>query len=233
MVISASNPMLPHMKTDPLISCPLCHGKQNHLFFTSKPEQGARLYYRCQTCDLTHLPPSQRPSAAEEKAEYDLHENNSDDPRYRAHLAKLTTPLLADMPKGSCGLDFGCGPGPAISPMLQQDGMVMHNYDPFYAADNETLGRTYDFITCTEVAEHFHHPAKSFALIKKLLKPKGRLGVMTQFLLDDIDFNGWWYRQEMSHVAFYSPRTMEFIANRYDWRLKMTLPNLAFFYEKS
>ena len=59
-------------------------------------------------------------SAREEQAEYDLHENSPDDPRYRNFLSQLFEPVLAMISPGSYGLDFGSGPGPTLSCMFEE-----------------------------------------------------------------------------------------------------------------
>jgi len=48
----------------------------------------------------------------------------SADPRYRRFLARLAEPLIAHLPKGARGLDFGCGPGPTLSLMLREAGFA-------------------------------------------------------------------------------------------------------------
>ena len=58
----------------------------------------------------------------------------------------------------------------------------MDLYDPFFFPNEEIFSKTYDFITCTEAAEHFFNPNKEFDLLDKLLKKDGWLGVMTCFL---------------------------------------------------
>ena len=46
-------------------------------------------------------------------------------------------------------------------------------YDPFFFPNKEIFSKTYDFITCTETAEHFFNPKKEFDLINTLLKKDG------------------------------------------------------------
>jgi cyclopropane fatty-acyl-phospholipid synthase-like methyltransferase len=67
--------------------------------------------------------------------------------------------------------------------------------------------RTYDFITCTEVVEHFHHPALEFRRLDALLKPGGWLAIQTTFQTDDARFARWNYRRDPTHVVFYRPYT--------------------------
>ena len=48
--------------------------------------------------------------------------------------------------------------------MLRESGHEMTDYDPIFQPDDAAVaeGAQYDFVTCTEVAEHFHNPAREF-----------------------------------------------------------------------
>jgi len=205
--------------------CALCANPHARWF----TEVRQRHYHRCARCDLTFLDPRQRPSREEERAEYALHRNDPADPRYRRHLGRLLEPLTAPLPPGAEGLDFGCGPGPAVAAMLRERGLAVANYDPFFHPDPGVLERTYDVVVCTEVAEHFHHPGREFARLARLLRPGGRLGVMTRLLTPEIELAAWYYLRERSHVAFYSPATMAWLAGRFGWTLWQQLPDLTIF----
>ncbi len=171
-----------------------------------------RRFFRCRNCGLVFADPATHPRAAAERAIYDLHENDPGDPRYRAFLARLSGPLLQHLRPGMEGLDYGCGPGPALSMMLEEAGMRMALYDPFYAPDTAVLERRYDFVTCTEVVEHFHRPAAGWTRLAGLLRSGGRLGVMTRMVPEDRAFHQWHYKNDPTHVAFYSPRVMAWLA---------------------
>lgn len=106
-----------------------------------------RDYWRCDTCEATFVPPAQRPTVADERAEYLLHRNDADDPAYLRFLSRLAAPLLQRLPPGAEGLDHGCGPGPALATMLRAAGHRVALYDPFFAPDTTALAHTYDFIT--------------------------------------------------------------------------------------
>lgn len=176
-----------------------------------------RDYWRCDACEATFVPPSQRPAVADERAEYLLHRNDADDPAYRAFLARLAEPLLSRLAPGSAGLDHGCGPAPALAAMLEAAGHVMRVWDPLFAPDPAALTHTYDFITCTEVVEHFHDPAAEFARFDRMLRPGGWLGVMTCFQTDDDRFARWHYRRDPTHVVFYREATFRHIAAGLGW----------------
>ncbi len=164
-----------------------------------------------------------------ERAHYLTHENDPDDPRYRAFLSRLATPLLKRLSPGLSGLDYGCGPGPALAAMLREAGHSVTLYDPFFAADATVLAGRYDFITCTEVVEHFHEPAREFRQLDGLLRPGGWLAVMTMFQTDDARFANWHYRKDPTHVVFYREATMRTLAADLAWHCEIPAPNVALF----
>jgi len=212
------------MSTPP--PCPLCHAPK------ARPlaRVDGRSYHNCQLCGLAFLDPAARPWPEVERAEYQKHENDPADPGYRRHLAKAVDPLLDRLPAGSSGLDYGSGPGPTIGVMMAAHGHTVAEYDPFFNRDPRLLERGYDFITCTEVAEHFHDPADEFARLDRLLRPGGHLAVMTRLLTEAIDFARWHYIREVSHVVFYRPATMQWIAAHHGWQLEeIRLPDVTLF----
>ena len=159
-------------------------------------------YWRCGTCEARLLDPRHRPARGDEHAHYLHHENDPDDPGYRRFLSLLAEPLLQRLEPGLNGLDYGCGPGPALAAMLREAGHGMTLYDPFFHDRAEALARSYDFITCTEVAEHFHDPAGEFDRLDAMLRPGGWLALMTCFQTDDERFADWHYRKDPTQVVF-------------------------------
>jgi len=188
--------------------CPVCRGAETEVF----AQVAGRVYRRCATCSARYLEPAYRPTPDAERAEYLLHRNDPCDAGYRAFLARLADPLLARLPDRAEGLDYGCGPGPALAAMLAEAGHRIALYDPFFAPDPAPLARTYDFVACTEVAEHFHAPAAEFSLLRGLLRPGGWLAVMTCFQTDDARFASWHYRADPTHVVFYREVTFRHLA---------------------
>lgn len=209
--------------SDPV--CPLCHTRNSHPFH----EDGQRAYLQCRTCDLIHVPSRHRLSREDEKAQYDFHENDPDDPRYRAFLNALFEPMRDRLSPGARGIDFGAGPGPALAAMFREAGFPMAIYDPFYAADRDVLNRTYDFLTCTETAEHFFDPYTEWQRFRQLVRPGGLIGVMTRFRLSDHSFADWRYKDDPTHVCFYSPETFEWIGRRYGMAVTLIGDSVAIF----
>jgi hypothetical protein len=181
----------------------------NHYF-----EDKRRAYLQCQQCELVFVKPEQRLEAKEEKAHYDLHENDPSDAGYRRFLSRIADPLTDKISSNSHGLDFGCGPGPTLSIMLEEAGHTMELYDIYYHPDTSVLERTYDFMTATEVIEHLYHPDKVWQQWLNLVKPKGWIGLMTKLVIDVDAFAGWHYKNDPTHVVFFSRQTFQFLAER-------------------
>ena len=202
--------------------CQLCTGPSRLLH--ADPRTGQH-YYQCERCELVWLDPAHYLSRDAERAHYGLHENNPDDPNYRAFLNHLWQPLRAKLQPGASGLDYGSGPGPTRHRMAQEDGYACTHYDPFFHPDKSVFGTEYDFISCSETAEHFHYPADEFRQLKSLLKPGGWLGVMTSRLVPETEFANWHYRRDPSHVSFYTEATFRFIACHYGFKLPVFVSN--------
>jgi SAM-dependent methyltransferase len=196
-----------------------------------------RTYFRCGTCDLIFTSVSQLLSPQDEKAEYDRHQNNPDDWGYRHFLGRLCDPLQNRIEDHSRGLDFGSGPGPTLSVMLEEAGHSVALYDPFYAPDTAVLKQTYDFVTATEVVEHLHHPRRDLEQIWRCLKPGGWLGIMTKLAHSGDEhgdetsapkisdphrdaFATWHYKDDLTHVCFFSRKTFLWLGQL--WRCQLT-----------
>lgn len=203
--------------------CPVCR--------TNDPRPFMRVdgldYWRCAACEATFLDPGQLPSWRDAGACYARHENDADDPHYRRFLARLAEPLLARLAPCSRGLDYGCGPGPALAAMLREARHRMTVYDPLFRPDAAALEPAYDFITCTEVIEHFHHPAEEFDRLDALLRPGGWLGLTTCFQTEDARFAGWHYRRDPTHVVFYREATLRHLAAVRGWTCEVPAKDVA------
>lgn len=171
-------------------------------------------YYRCTSCKSVMMDPKDRLSLGKEKARYDQHNNNVDDPGYRKFVKPLVEEILKNYQADSQGLDYGSGPGPVATVMLKEKGLSVNLYDPFYNPDTGVLEKSYDFIICSEVIEHFHRPADEFKFLKTILNPGGSLFCMTELFRDNIDFANWYYKNDPTHVFFYHPEALEWIKKK-------------------
>lgn len=205
------------------MKCPVCRSIRIESFTTV----GAIEYWKCSECSAICVSPKQHLGPEDEADRYRLHQNCMDDAGYLRFLSTLAVPLLERLPAAQSGIDFGCGPGPALAQMLREAGHSVALYDPMFFPDDSVLEAKYDFVTCTEVAEHFHSPAQSFARLFGLLRPGGTLAVMTGFPPESAKFAGWHYRRDPTHVVFYAPETFHWLAWQYGAQCEIPCRNVA------
>ena len=198
------------------MSCPLCeHPEINHYHSDKK-----RSYLQCDQCDLVFVPEQFQLTAELEKAEYDKHENDVSDQGYINFLSRLFTPMLERIGKRSHGLDMGCGPAPALAQQFEQQGHSMSLYDLYYFDQPEVLSKEYDFVTCTEVIEHIAQPKPFIEKLVTLLKSGAPLGLMTKLVISPERFAIWHYKNDPTHICFYSKQTFQFLADKYQLKLE-------------
>lgn len=195
--------------------CPLCRqdGSKTLVHRTRK----GRCYWHCHQCQLIFVDPPARPSRQLEKDLYRQHRNSPDHPGYVAFLRRIVDPALPLLTPSMHGLDYGCGPGPTLSVLLEREGISCHNYDPLFFPD--LPAGPFDFIFATECFEHFHSPARELEQLRHLLQPNGYLFVMTDLWHQGIDLSTWCYLCDPTHVSFYHQRTFEHICHAYGFSL--------------
>ncbi len=208
--------------------CPLSSENTLHQFHENKK----RSYLQCGTCEVVSVPKQFHLSAAQEKAQYDLHQNTFEDAGYRQFLSRAFEPLAARIHSESLGLDFGCGPGTVISQMAKERGILIKNYDLYYFNQPELLKKQYSFITMTEVIEHIANPQLLFIQLNSILKQAGILAIMTKRVINQQAFSTWHYKNDPTHICFYSLKTFEWIGRTFNWRLEIIDKDVVFFYKE-
>ena len=218
--------MAPMRETETLHDrpCPLCGA-----YALSSVLHDERRYYRCAECDLISVHPDDRPAPSDEAQRYLAHQNDGADDGYVGFLRRLADPLCAVVPPGDRGIDIGCGPAPVLGALLTESGRPTVSYDPLFFPDARLLDDRYDFVTASEVVEHAHDPAALFRQLVGLLLPGGTLGVMTAMHDATTNFATWWYRRDITHVCFYSMRTLQWVAEHFDLTLSVPASNVALF----
>ncbi|MHB8835292.1 MAG: class I SAM-dependent methyltransferase [Candidatus Methylomirabilia bacterium] len=191
------------------IACPLCNNGTTKPFHRDRK----RDYFHCPHCDLVFVPPDFHLAPEKERARYDCHQNSLSDPGYRAFLNRLFKPLKERLRPGARGLDFGCGRTPTLSVLFAEAGYACADYDRHYANDPAVLEKKYDFLACSETMEHFTRPREEFERFLRLVKPGGWLGIMTQLRDEAPPFEKWFYKDDATHVCFFSRRTFQALAS--------------------
>jgi len=134
---------------------------------------------------------------------------------------------------GSCGLDFGAGPQPTLSVMFEEAGHEVTIFDYFYAHVPSVFERQYDFITASEVVEHLHKPKEELERLWACLKQGGRMGIMTKPVPAHNAFSGWYYKNDLTHVCFFSQATFEWLALKWDADVTFADKDVVIFHKKT
>ena len=191
-------------------NCPLCSIEAVFPHIIGPQGRG---YLRCPRCQIIFMQSEFLPDRMTEEARYRAHQNGPRDDGYVRFLKQAVTPALPYLNSTMRGLDYGCGPAPTLSRLLESEGLQCENYDPvFFPALPQ---KRFDFIFATEVLEHFFHPAQELARICELLQPGGILTVMTEPWETLQGFAEWHYAKDLTHVCFYHASTLEYICTQY------------------
>lgn len=189
--------------------CKIC-GRKTHEIFQTKFKIK---YHYCDYCGFISKDKNDLITRDEEIKIYNNHNNSIEDPRYVAFFKGFLDNAVLRFCDGKKGLDFGSGPSPVLAMILERDyGFSMDIYDLYYSPEKVFEGKTYDLITSTEVIEHLANPLPYFRLFKEHMKPNGILSIMTLFHpKDENEFLNWYYMRDMSHISFFTPKTMRII----------------------
>lgn len=191
--------------------CKLCqHKVEWYCDFFKVPKS----FYRCTYCRAIYRDFKTFVNTEIEEKRYRTHNNDVFDERYQKFVSPITDTVSQDFPKTAKGLDYGCGTGPVATFILEKKGYDIKLYDPFFYPDTSFVNNQYDFIICCEVMEHFFNPQAEFQKLRGLLKPDGKLYCKTKMITDDFsveNFKKWHYKNDPTHVFFYSPKTLEVI----------------------
>jgi 2-polyprenyl-3-methyl-5-hydroxy-6-metoxy-1,4-benzoquinol methylase len=191
-------------------TCPLCGEKSTHYIVSENKD-----YNICDNCNSIFLNSAHFLNQEEEKKRYLSHNNDVLDENYRKFVYPITSNILKDFNENSRGLDFGAGTGPVITKILNEQNFNITVYDPYFHNNTEVLRLKYNYIACCEVIEHFYNPAKEFQLLRSMLKDNGKLYCMTEIYNKKIDFLKWYYKNDPTHVFFYTKDTFEYIREKF------------------
>lgn len=189
--------------------CPLCHSPGEQFY--------SEQFQKCSSCQSVFRCNDFFPDSQQEKSRYEEHNNDIHDQRYQWFVSPIVENVLKSHTSQQNWLDFWAGTWPVISHLLWQKWYKIELYDPFFHNYPELLEKKYDYIIACEVIEHFHDPKKEFKLLYSLLKPGGKLYIMTDMYHEEIDFKAWYYKNDLTHVFFYSEKSFNYIIKHFSW----------------
>jgi len=206
------------------MKCILCEGSTKDFWKSKKRE-----YVECIHCGCIQLLPEFHISKKDEEARYLTHNNDVEDSRYQNFVRPITSRILKDFSPEQKGLDYGCGTGPVASTLLEKQGYSIALYDPYFYPNTEVLNNTYYFIICCEVMEHFYEPKQEFRELAARLNPGGKLYCKTHIFSEDIDFENWYYKNDRTHVIFYTEKSLVWIKDNLGFSVLEIHPKLIVF----
>ena len=193
--------------------CPLCSNNGSSFF-----RDGKQHFYQCENCKGIFRDPMNFLNPIDEKKRYKHHKNHINDIGYLKFADPIISTVKKQFNSSHQGLDYGAGHTPVISEVLKACHYPVEIFDPLFFDNPDVLSKTYDFITCCEVMEHFYHPKKEFELLFNLLEPNGKLICMTLIYNKDIDFEYWFYKNDPTHVFLYQTETMLWIKGHFRFK---------------
>lgn len=172
-------------------------------------------YFYCSHCELIAQEETCNVSLEREKQQYDQHHNSLENEGYVTMFETFLDFFWNEFTcKDISCLDFGSGPTPVLSTLLQRRGASVDCYDKFYQPQRVFENKMYDLITSTEVFEHLDNPVKTLNVLAQHLKPQGYIALMTLFHDNSMEhFWKWWYRRDPTHITFYTPKTIAILAD--------------------
>ena len=189
-----------------------------------------RTFFLCERCLLIYVHSDHFLTMKEERKRYETHNNSIRNEGYVAFLNRIIQPMLHYIRPGMHGIDYGCGPGPTLSKLLEREGITCTDYDPiFYPAP---IRSAFDFIFSTETFEHFFSPRDELIKLSAVLKPGGYLAVMTECWTSTEQVATWYYTRDPTHVSFYHERTLTYICDAFGFKLIHTDNQRVFILKK-
>jgi hypothetical protein len=200
------------------MNCRLCEKNLVEKFC----ENSTRTFYRCSNCELIFVPQNYFLSLEEEKARYDLHYNSIGNKGYVNYLETIVRIVSDSVPRNESIIDFGSGENAVLTELLKNNGYDCTAYDPLYGREVNQDRNSFDIVIACEVMEHLRDLRKELSLIRMLLKDSFRIIIRTQISPSNEQFLKWWYIQDLTHVNFFSLKSLEIISKMLDCDLEMT-----------
>lgn len=199
--------------------CKICNFETQHIFDAKILNKNNIKYYHCHKCGFLQ---TEEPYWLDEVYQESINIQDSGLISRNLYLSKQTAIILFFLfNKQARYLDFAGGYG-ILTRLMRDIGFDFYWNDKYSKnlfvrgfAYNENI-KNIELITSFESFEHFVNPIEE---IKKMLKISKSILVSTMLLPDPIPKpNEWWYYglEHGQHISFYSIKTLDFIAQKYE-----------------
>ncbi len=214
------------------MQCKICE-KENEKTFNAKILKKYDIsYYHCHRCGFLQ---TEEPYWLDEAYKSPI--NISDTGYMQRNISfckKVSIFLFLFFDKRSSYLDYAAGYGVFVR-MMRDVGFDFYWDDKYtenlFCRGFENNSSQYDAITTFESFEHFDDPIKE---IESMLLQSRNIIFSTELLPDKVPYpNDWWYYglTHGQHISFYSHKTLEFIAKKYNLNYS-SIGSLHFFTQK-
>lgn len=190
------------------MTCHLCYSTSSKKIFNDD----RRSYYHCEKCRLIFVPANDHISVKEEIKRYTLHDNNIGHAGYVRFLTELVRVIGEQTNPSGQILDYGSGPEEVLTRLLRKNGYNCTSFDPLYDIGKEAISKTYDMVVLCEVLEHLRTVRSEIEKIKNILNPDGAVIIRTRLHPPPEDIAGWWYKNDSTHVNFFSREALDVMA---------------------
>jgi hypothetical protein len=79
------------------------------------------------------------------------------------------------------------------------------------------------------VLEHLSEPMEEISRLSSILNNQGYLAVMTQILTSQIEFSSWYYKNDPSHIGFFTKKSLNFLASYLNIEVSFVSERVVFF----
>ena len=210
--------------------CKVCESSTTAI----KDSKKELIYYRCSSCGFIYLDDSFMIDEHREKKQYDQHNNSLENEGYVAMFETFIDDAIAPYLKNiQTALDFGSGPEPVFSKLLERRGLEVDIYDLYFSPKKVYEHKKYDLISSTEVFEHLSRPIEILEELVSSLNNNAYVALMTKFPpSNDEEFLAWWYRRDPTHISFFTPKSFEVMAKKVGLKVLKILKNNVVVFQK-
>lgn len=197
--------------------CRVCGGISGSLFESTVLNKYAVTYYRCTSCEFIQ---TENPYWLEEAYNDSINLIDTGLSRRNIIASKSVSTLLFFLFDVKARyLDYAGGYG-MFTRLMRDIGFDFYTYDPFTP---NLLAKGFDYnqndrIEVLTTFESFEHFAEPLVQIEKMLGITKNVLFSTQLIPTPVPtLHQWWYYapEHGQHIAFYSKKTLKFIAHKY------------------